>query len=200
MTEQGLSFIYDPLRAANRTAVNNTILYGNFEITVRRRGQTVRKPLSAPARLTYIGLRSLDWSEQGQTWYSWAAICDLLRLSRRTLAEHLEELEEARLIQRVRQPNGPTSTSLYRWCKPPIREVWRTVMLKRWRCGYEPQAERIMRPDGTPPRDRDEFDRLYDAWWALHRAALEHEWSVLRLSELGIPWERLEEVWKRGPE
>lgn len=199
MNEQRIAFIYDPLAAANATTVSNTILYGSFPICVRRRGQTVRKELSTPARLTYIGLRSLDWSGQGRTWYSWAAICDLLRLSRRTLAEHLEELEAAGLIQRERQPNGPSGTTVYRWCKPPLREVWRTVMLKRWRCGFEPEQDRIVRPDGSPPRTRAEFDRLFESWWALHRADLEHEWSVLRLAEMGIAWERIEELLKRGP-
>lgn len=183
-TSGGIAIEYDPLAAVNETSVSNAVLYGRFPVQVRRRGRLVVKELSAPARLTYIGLRSLDWSGKQAAWYSWAALCDLLRLTRRTLAEHLEELEAAHLLFRRHQPNVPTQPTVYTWGVPPLREVWRALMLKRWRCGFEPDAERITRPDGRPPRDRDEFDRLFDVWWGLNGDRLEDAWAELKLAQL----------------
>lgn len=118
------------LKQIGFTVISNAIFYGEFPVTIRRRGKTVTRPLSAGARITYLAMRSLDWKKSGHIWHTWHTIGALIGIERRTLAEHLQELEAAGLIERSERLPGQYGGTLYTFLPLPEKELERTIWLR----------------------------------------------------------------------
>jgi DNA-binding transcriptional ArsR family regulator len=186
--------VEDPYKLAGRTDVNNALLYADFPVSIRKKdtngnltGEIVRKPrLSKPARVTYLGLLSLDWTQKQEVWYTWGKMCLLLDLSRRTFALHLEELEGAGLILRYsRHAEDPHKGTHYRFTAIPLREVWRAILLKKRVTGVGPEPH--LKPGVEMPTDRKDFDRFFTAYWNAWGPRHEREWETILREQMKFP-------------